>query len=56
MGWYIQYTLFVYIRRSSDYRVYYPKSEAEIVSLVRESYVDRGKIRVIGSKHSVCPY
>jgi len=55
LGWFVQYNVYIYSRRASKYTVLYPKSEAEIVSLVTESYIDKGKIRVVGSKHSAPP-
>jgi len=52
LGWFIQYQVFAYRRLASNFTIKYPKTEQEIVSYVREAYVDRAKIRVIGSKHS----
>ena len=55
LGWYIQYNVYHFLRQSETWKLEKPKSEAEIVSLVRESYIDRGRIRVIGSSHSAPP-
>ena len=54
LGAYIQYNIFYFLRRAENYQILYPKTENEIISYVRETYVDKGKIRVVGSKHS-CP-
>jgi len=56
LGWFVQYNVYVYSRIVSNFTVKYPKTDAEIVSLVYESFIDKGsKIRVIGSKHSAPP-
>eukprot|EP01084_Bolivina_argentea_P119245 211453_1 len=52
LGVWIQFAVQRFFDKAETYELQHPKTEYEIISLVRETYIDRGKIRCVASKHS----